>query len=551
MINRITANTILTKKFANQLFHSIVYESFINALPINKSDMTTEEDRNLRKFTFGITDAIGGIDALESAIDIDNKSLSQNVFIGQIYDICTESAKKAAKKNVDKYLSDNKNAKTQKFEDLLDESKLDKEDYTEFAKKIDHMNIDEVSDIIKEKTKATIKSEQESYKKEKEIDQELKDALDIEEENTEEPFNDNKTDIEESNPSTDIGDPNKNSSDGKTLESYLNLFLEPTAPRHHVSLFSRLQETAMECMSVINLKNEDDYMPIVYETTVEAFFPKIDHKSLLIKDSMSIKANESYNPANEEICSVPDNSKPKIATLVSIIVYTIMETLKTMGIYCPNRSDISDFIMKNSSSTNVISRDSNISMKESEAIVKECKMKDLSKLNSSDLSDHLIKLKNVVSANESYFGKNMADTQRINVVSDAVSQINNIKNILTQRNADMKANESATEPYFIQRKKIEDSSQCDKIYTLYGKNPIIDEIQFKITPGMESVIDVLGINKGGSTVKKSFINIEYACESKKYLDYIVDRIKSSKLNGCDKHLAIIVNDGNSSKISIK
>ena len=101
MLNKNAVEERLTNLYANQFLNNIVYENFMAALPINKSTMTDYERHELACYTGNIMRSIGGIKAVESAIDIQHKSPYQNLFIAGIYNTCMESAKECAKKKCD------------------------------------------------------------------------------------------------------------------------------------------------------------------------------------------------------------------------------------------------------------------------------------------------------------------------------------------------------------------------------------------------------------------------------------------------------------------
>lgn len=510
MINKELVRSAVEKRICNQLFFSIVNECFMKALPINKTEITQKESKDLQKYSWSVLQSIGGIGALESAVDFNKKSLQQNIFIGQIYETCMESAK-VARRKTDEIVE---NDPTQTLKSVVDKTALTDEEYKKFTKKKESLNLDEVSDIIKKKTLNVIKDEQEQYEKEQELDRELKDALDNDD------IDDNQDMEELSN------------------ESLINIYLDKSAPRHHISIFSKLQETAMEMMSIIKVDNEEDYMPIVMKTTFESFL-----KDTSIPDLN--KAMEAINKiTQEEVCEIPNENRPKIATLVSIIVYTMMETLKTMGIYCPTQSEIQNFVNRPIDIKSTVSHSINECCDNIKCVVKEASSVDLTKLNSQDLSNKMIKLKSANEMAESLVGQVEDNVELLNLVCESNKYITKISEILHQRNIDAKAKTSATESFNSKRQKSNDIAQFNRINSMFGSNPLINEIILKVNPdNYASIIDVQCANESGQIIKTSYMNMEYVCEASQYSTYLKDTFDKSNLSSTEKKVSVIINDG--------
>lgn len=525
MINKQILQSQLTEKFSTQLMHAIVFECFINGLPFDASNISTEEKKELRRYTYDVVRSIGGIKAVENAVDFTGKTLEQNVFLGEIYDACMESAKACARRTSENDV-DTKKA-TQKLSEVVDKAALSDSDYKKFAQKADNMNLDVVSKVIKDKTLAVIRDEQEQYEKEQELDQELKDAI-----------------------CTDEDDPMTEDVDTKASEAMntlMDIYLDKLAPRHHVTVFSRIQDTAMEMMTTTKVGNNgEDYFPIIRKVTFESFFKNNESQSI---DS----AVESLQRlASEEVCEVPMENRPKYATLVSIIVYTIMETLKTMGIYCPSQSEIKSFVNKAITSNQIDAKNTDNALFSARKIVTEAAAMDLSKANSNILGKKLTDLKSAIEMTELVLTTDSNNKDCIDIASEATKYVQNISEILHQRTIDQKATSAATESFNTKRQKSNDLAQFNRIRSMFVNNPQINEIQLKVDPDqMSSIIDVKCVNEAGCTIAESYMNMEYACESSKYLGYLKDTFEKSKMAGIGKHVAIILKDGKGTKISLQ
>lgn len=516
MINKGILMTRLTDKFKLLTFHSIVNECFINGLPINQSEITNDEKKALTRYSFDVLNKLGGFSVLESAFDANKKSFKQNLFLGDIYNICTEAATDAAKRICGE--TDCKDPSAN-LNDIVDKASFTEAEYKKFSAKADGLKLDDIQDIIKEKTLNVIKDEQDQYEKEEALDEELKDALA------------DSDDFEDS-----------------TTESYMNLFLSKNDPRHHITVFSRLQETAMETMQVMNVSNLDnDIFSIIDKVTFEGF---ID--DLKTRDKSFDSAIESLNNiSNEDACNIPSESQPKLATLVAIITYTVMETLKTMNLYCPSQDCIQKFVNKPISTTNLVQNDINQVYSKAEEKLHEGNNIDFSKLNSRDLTNRLADLKKIGDTVQNTNAISVESDRALNIMQNVDKQVDLINNVLHQRDADNKAKAMATESYYDKYNKSNDLAQFNKLGHLFGKNPNVKEIRLKINPNsIQSIVDVDAANESGQVIKSTFMNMQYACEDSKYIDYLKESFNNSKLADFDKHVCLVINDGTGRKIGL-
>lgn len=513
MINKSILMSRLTDKFNLLTLHSIVNECFVNGLPINQNEITSDDKKLLTNYSYNVLKSIGGFSALENAIDMDNKSFNQNLFLANIYNICTESAKEVAKR-----VCDETNCKdsTIKFNDVIDKASFTEAEYKKFVSKADGIKLDEISDIIKKKTLAVIKDEQDQYEKEIALDDELKDAL------------------SESNDFTNVSN-----------ESYMDIFLDKAAPRHHITVFSRLQEAALESMNIIGYKDESDLFKVINKVTFESF---ID--DLKITDKSIDSAFESLaNINNTTNCNV--ENKAKIATLVSIITYTVMETLKTMNIYCPSQTSIKNFVNAPVVNDKIVNDDVNSFYAKAEEMIRDCNNKDFSKMQSQELSNRLASLKKIEEYVQESLTRNSQTERGVAILDNVDKQISGIKSILNIRHIELKDREKATESYYDKFNKQNDISQFNKISNMYEKNPMISEIRLKISPNeIASIIDVDCANESGQVIRNSFMDMQYACENTNYINYLKDSFKNSKLANSNKYVCILINDGTGRKISL-
>jgi len=531
MLNARIVDNAITKKISDELLMDIVYEAFINGLPLDQSTMDETDIHGLKRYTWDVTQAIGGIKALEAAVDFENKTPAHNLYLGQIYAICTEGAITAKSRSDTADKDPNLTLKT-----VVDRAALTENDYKTFVKDKGKLNLDKVSDIIKKKTIAVIKDEQEQYDKEKELDTELNDALsegkeDMEEEARQDPTPDFTEDKNE------VSVAETKDLEANEASKLLNLTLEKDAPRHHVSVFSRMQDDAAEMIYNWKVANEGDYFPFVNELTFNYFLPSIGYA-----------AESARKIANEEVCEVPQQNRAGMTNLVSIIVYTMMETLKTMGLINPSPAGIRSFVNKSIDSNECVAREAAEVYSEINNILKDTSRMDFSKMESRDLMDEVMRIKNAQEAMESAKGIDEVSVDNLNLSLELGKQLTAIESVLDQRVIDARGS-VADESFNTRRQKGADIAQFNRIEGMFGKNELISSINLRVDPNVSSVINVECATEGGNIIRRSFMNMQYACESSKYIDYLKDAFNNSKMKDTKKKVSITVNDGRGKRIA--
>ena len=516
MVNKGILLEKLTNKFNSLTLHSIVNECFINGLPLNRDEITRGEKVALTKYSVKVLESIDAFHALEQALENPTLTNPQRVLLLDIHTACTEASKEASNRIVkETNCSDPKTC----MSDVVDNATFTESEYNKFMSKASDMNLDKISGIIKEKTLNVIKDEQEQYEKEEELENELKDAL---------------------ADSKDFSD--------ATTESYMDIVLTKSDPRKHVTVFSKLQEAAMEMMRDIPMSSEiDDVIKVVEKVTFSSFVDDFKHTSV----SFEI-GNESFAGVSANN-SVGESEKPKMALLVSIIVYTVMETLKTMNIYCPSKDCIKKFVSARIDGEKIANINNDEVLARATEMIKSSNATDFSKVNSFQLSSKLVELKKVQETLESFVTNNTIpdkNNEIYNVLSAIESNTMKIESILNQRNTEERAKATESSTYYDKLNHENDIAQFNKINRLYGKNPLVTEIHLKINPATESVVDVEAINGLGQVMKRSFMNIQTAVESSKYIEYLNDMYRESELEKSEKNVFILPNDGSGQKIQL-
>ena len=250
MINKAILLENITNKLNLLTLHSIVNECFINGLPLNQSEISRNEKVALTKYSYKVLKSIDAFHTLEHVLESSTTlSNAQKFLLYDIYSICTEASKEAANRIVkETNCSDPKVI----MNDIVDNAAFTESEYKKFMSKASNMDLDKISGIIKEKTLHVIKDEQEQYEKEEELENELKNAL---------------------SDSKDFSD--------VTTEAYMDIVLTKSDPRKHITLFSKLQEAAMEMMAITPVNDQlIGVVTIADKVTFNSFVDDFKHSEV-------------------------------------------------------------------------------------------------------------------------------------------------------------------------------------------------------------------------------------------------------------------------------
>lgn len=552
MVNKEILCNRLNDHFRSMAFHAIVNEAFINALPLDKSEIDRKEIIGLTRYSNKVMDKIGGFHALEAAV-VQNPD---NILLSDMYCVCVDIAKEAT----NRVLAET-DCKSETIDEVMNKASFTDEEFEKFAKDAASIDTETISDIIKEKTLSVIKSEQDQYQKDEELSNTLKNVIapmtedPAETEDADSVTADTSGEAENVMNAQDAEIEEENNNEGQdtedtSVESFIDRYIGKDVPKHHVSVFSRLQESAMEMMLITPIEDMDP-MPLVERVTFESFLNGL-------RDLDVCNAMEScHKITNEELCTVPRETRPQMATLVSIIVYTVMETLKTMKLYNPSMSDVTQFVNTQTISDNVQKMNvDHVIAKANEAIMQE-NMIDHSKVSTSTLNanlDELSKVKDLLENILANDNMNKDATYIMNLKEKVTNVIDRINGVLNDRNIalkDSQAIESALQSnqYTLMRRKA-DVAQYNKIHKLYSKNPNISEIRLNLTPGFESVINVDALDASGQVLRQSFMNMENAVESSRFVGYMKELYQESDMTNTEKRVSILIKDGTGKKINL-
>lgn len=501
----------VNEKLKTLALHSIVNEAFVGGLPMNASEVTDSEKKMLTQYSHAVLEQLGGFSIVENSLKSDILTKRQRMFVEDVYYICTEAANCATKR-----VCEGTDCKTATLDDVLDTVSLTDSEYSQFIKKANSLDLDKVSDVIKKKTLNVLKDEREQLEKDDAIDEELKEAL------------------AETKDMSDV-----------TTESYLDLVLDKASPRHPVTLFSKINDLAMEMLSITSFSG-DDISPVLYKTTFESFIDDLE-----IGGNWKSAQESYYNKSMEEMVISDEKDRPKLAMLISTIVYTVMETLKTMNLYCPSQDSIKQFVNKNISSAAIEKKSISDLIRTAKESVTTWISKDFSKMPSDVLTKTSVDLQELSEDLQANMYTDTPATESNLDLADLVikvdEQISKIGEILSERNRLM--NQPATESYYDARNRLSAVAQFNKISTMVGRNPLVSEIHIKINDEIGSIA-VEGLDARNVICKQSFMDISVALEGSAYDEYLAGVYNDSNLSKDKKPVYLIHMDGRGKKIPL-
>ena len=107
MINREVVKDAVFNSMKEKVFHSVVNSAFVNAIPIDKSELDLSTRRGLAKYSFDALEAAGGFSLLEKAIENETDTFKHDYLVA-VRDVCTESAMEVASRVAKEYYEANK-----------------------------------------------------------------------------------------------------------------------------------------------------------------------------------------------------------------------------------------------------------------------------------------------------------------------------------------------------------------------------------------------------------------------------------------------------------
>ena len=320
MINPMINPAILSERVHDKLekacLTAIVTETFMNALPFTAEEVFADSPK-YTAYVNTVMESLHCGDMLNKAMKSHKNDPNAMNLLTSIREAIDAAVIPATERIVTEATKD----KCCGLSDVVDKSAFTDAEKKSLMNKRGEIGIETISNIIKKKVVNTIKDEKEAYDAALKLKADIKDNL--------------KETLGESAPS---------------LESYMDLVLQKSDPRDHISFFSRLQDTCMESLLMMeskeDLQNEDDIsLECLVNTTINSTLRSFDKSVINLDNSLDI-----LSKAVESIDLVPEDAEERKhacahkCLIMSIIITTIMETLKTMNLWTPTLDELKEFI---------------------------------------------------------------------------------------------------------------------------------------------------------------------------------------------------------------
>lgn len=523
MIDKRILHSKLVDKFRALEFQMIVTESFISALPFN----ATEKEKNREVFESYAAHTmknIGGFSALESALIQKKNKPMQMGYLTSLHTCCMETATAAA----DRVCATC--SKEDSVSDVVDAAAFSEEEIKKIAN--DKMKLDTAAmgELISKKTIDTIKAEKEAYDADKELHDKLEDAL-------------NETKV----------------SSDKSIDSYCNMVLNPQDPRHYISLFSKLMDTSMEAF----MRYADDFdeiAPPVLSGVTDSFLgiQSLNGQQNLME---ALERRIAFGRATEAVSAMEgdddhehhhdeDHDKKKFfkkvsnaAMISAITVYTMLETMKTMNVYSPDKDKIRKFVDSPTNFKKLLTDDDEHLAKQVNKNLDDLKLQ-------ISRADNTVALEDRTKTLESWKAliEKLPDTFS-SVRESVMPKINSLTSFATERANALSENGSSfagsleSMQYFRDRDRT--IADFDRMARTYGKKPSVAEIRVTIDRAMESSSEMQNpffnvelIGPKGEKLGTDMAQYNHHCGAGRVLECLQEIMDSSNLKKCGKRVTV-------------
>lgn len=329
-LNRNIVQARVEEKLTKACLSAIVTETFMKALPLTQSEVA-QESAKYGAFVTQVMNALHSETMLKNALESNAGDPMAMKWLNRINDVVKSVVQPAATRIANEAISSgNDNLK-----DVVDNAAFTEEEMKKFIEKGKDLTTADVAEVIKDKVVDTIKSEKQAFD---EADALQKDIVQTLAETVE------KSDIEKKMDNVD-----NQPQDDTTLESWMDFHLGKNDPRHPITFFSRLQDVCIESlMSTETMEQLEDTDNVSLDSLLNVTL----HNTLGCFDTKQIPLDMTIQQLRTACESLNEEAEPEAkascaankALIMTIIITTIMETLKTMRLYCPDMEDIRRFV---------------------------------------------------------------------------------------------------------------------------------------------------------------------------------------------------------------
>ena len=467
------------EKLTAKCLTAVVTEAFINALPFDKSELAAESE-NFSRYAVNVIEKMHPETLLDKAMESTKDNQKANLYV-QNLKLAIESVVEIATKRI---VQEAMHIETP-TPDIVAQVKLDDAETEKFINASKQSGTDAVAKLVKDKMIDVIKDEKNAYDTAAKLREEVREVIKAEQEDL------------------------KMDKDADAIESYLDLVLEPTDARNHISVFSKMQDVCMEAIMHSTEKYEGE---IPYQTmekiTLESTFPFFDlsNRSLLDELNNMIIVTESAVVADGD-CDDKKKAVAKTAFICTICIMTLLETLKTMHLAKPEMADVKNFVEDATDIKNLIKTDLRlVEDKVIDAVDGVKKSAAMGACNLVELDQAKESLEKVRGILENMTVPEAETTRKTRILNRITSALEAIK----------PANESDIKPitsYYVGRMKEDNITALEHAITIISRKPIVESIKINLRSDMKCengsnvALEAYGFDAMGKRVCNYMFNI--------------------------------------------
>lgn len=521
-LNKQILENRLRTKFSNLALYAIVNETYLNALVYDKKSLTKDQVNQLSIYSYKVLESLGGFSILENAM-LEETDLNKIKLMGMIHQSCTEFATEATSTNLKEFKDEGK-----PIDEVIDTASFTKEEYAKFTNKTKDIDLKLISDLIKDKVVKVIKEEQEEYRQNEELEQELAEAIQPE-----------SDDMVEDEDRKDV-----------SLDSYMDTFIGKSLPRKPISLFSKIQDITLENL-LVSEKTEELDLNILLKVTLE-----------------NVLSNKIINPIQssmeniEFVCEALVNTNKdidvasKASSMVTntITIYTALETLYTLNLLKMDRNEVRAVLEQS-----VSIHDDAMEGLNSILLTMESDTTSLENLYRNDFAkkeiltssiNQVTTLSNKIATLESAGIGSDADKQLIQKMKERLNSSHKMLSYqLEQQHTPTDTVD--IEPAYVKRDREFFIVELNKIARRISSTENPKDICIHHNPEVSEpkYLDVIVKDEVASKVSPTIVPIKYRPSFGSVLEYIKEAIDSSALSNMNGSISIYnVNTGRSEKI---
>lgn len=479
-LNRAVLEKAVGDKLTKACLSAIVTEAFMRGLPFNASDITLESDKYAAYVT-RVIDSLHGETLVSQALEANAADPTVTKYLKAIDNVVRSTVNPA----VIRICNEATNDPTASMSEVVDQSAFTPEEMKEFIAKGKDLDVSTVAEVVKDKVVATIKSEKEAYDSNEQMKQDIKDTLAV-----------------------SLGE------DAPTTESWLDSHLDNNDPRKPVSLFSRLQDVCIETLLATESSSE---LELSESVSLESLIDVTMYHSIDCFDKASIPVDEEVarlQQACEALEFPEDEQKARIrcastkSLIMAIVILTVMETLKTMRLFCPPVDKIRRFVdAPTNLERSVPAIGADVANKISAAIAAAKGLARSPDLNRVEISKAFDALSNLRTSLDTVSEENMNNKEEImKSLTEACDMLEG--KLVSDQDTPSSPDVSPS----TNRVREENIAVLDRACRTMTRNPSVKKVQFVVASDLkdstqDSNILIIGVDENGAEVSRYYILI--------------------------------------------